>query len=345
MQKERFVEEVTIGGKNIRLTHEDLPLTDVELDEDNPRIRYRLKLEQNGKPLDEVILGLSEVKALLRDIKKNGGLRERIIVQENTGGKWKVVEGNCRWVCYNWLHQKEPTDPRWKKIPARILPKDVEPKEIAILLVDFHIAGKIDWRAHEKAGQVYLMATNLNMDLGDIATYMRTSKTTVNRYLQAYAFFVERFLKIDEGKYAREGERKWSYFDEFFKRPELKAELKANPDFGDEFCRWVGEGKLPQPVDVRRLPDILKNQDARQKLDKRGGNFAEAIKEVEATDPEQGSELFRLFARLREACTDAAQVKEILRIRTDKVARQRILDSYTALVNFMRLADVEIPKV
>src|SRR5437867_8264601 len=103
VDRDHFVEEVTIGGRSIRLTHEDLPLQDVELDEDNPRIRYRLKLEQNGKPLKDVILGLPEVKALRKDIEKNGGLRERVIVQENGNGKMKVVEGNIRRTLYGDL--------------------------------------------------------------------------------------------------------------------------------------------------------------------------------------------------------------------------------------------------
>ena len=69
---------------------------------------------------------------------------------------------------------------------------------------------------------------------------LRTSKTTVNRLLQAYGFMVDRFLKIDDEKYAKEGEHKWSYFEELFKQRDLRTELKQNPDFGDDFCRWVG---------------------------------------------------------------------------------------------------------
>jgi hypothetical protein len=34
-------------------------------------------------------------------------------------------------------------------------------------------------------------------------------------------------------------------------------------------------------------------------------------------------------------------MKEILRIRTDKVARMRLRETYDALVDFMHLADVE----
>jgi hypothetical protein len=64
---------------------------------------------------------------------------------------------------------------------------------------------------------------------------------------------------------------------------------------------------------------------------------------VEAAEPEQGSEFFKMLAKMRDALTNAAQVKEILRIRTDKVARDRLLETHEALVNFMLLADLEPP--
>ncbi len=340
--KEHMIEEVTVGGSPIRLAYEDVPIEKVELDQNNPRIRYRLKLEQNGKSLEQVILAMPEVKALRRDIEKNGGLRERVILQEN-GTKLKALEGNCRMVCLQSLHHKNPTDPRWKKVPARVVPKDVDLKQIAILLADFHIAGKITWKAHEKAGQVYYMIHELNMPQDDIAVYLRTSKSTVSRLEQAYRFMVERFLKIDEDKYSDKGEQKWSYFEEFFKQRDLREELKKNPEFGDIFCRSVGEGRLPKGEDVRVLPSILRNAEARKRWEK-GAPLAEALQLVEQAEPEQGSDFFKLLAKMRNVFTNAAQVKEILRIRTDKVARQRVLETYEAMVDFMRLADIELPE-
>src|SRR5439155_10487047 len=124
---------------------EDVPLERIVLDTENPRIRYRLSLQQNGHSLDEVIQSMPEVKLLRRDIETNGGLRERVILQENGGNQLKAVEGNCRVVCLQSLNAAEPKDARWKTVPARILPKDIDPKEIAILLSDFHVAGKIKW--------------------------------------------------------------------------------------------------------------------------------------------------------------------------------------------------------
>ena len=345
---DRLIEEIRVDNRTIKVVHDQVPIELVELDFENPRIKYRLALEiakqgkrPNERELEKIILSLNEVKDLRRDIKANGGIHERVILQEN-GEKFKAVEGNVRSTCYRSLHAELPKDNRFKTIPARILPSDVDPRIVAKLLTTYHVAGKIQWRPHEKAGHCYHMAHTLGMKQEDIASAMRTSKGTVNRYLTAYSFFTDTFLTIDNKKYAEAGNGKWSYFEEFFKKKEFRDELNRNPKFGEDFCRWVGEGRLPQGSDVRRLPLILKHSAARAAFED-GEDFEEVIKIVEKEDPEAGSDFFKLLAKMRESCTTAAQVKEILRIRTDAVARQKLLDTYEAMVDFMRLADVEVP--
>jgi hypothetical protein len=339
---EKFYDEIVIGGQPVKMELTEVPIDKIELDHDNPRIRYRLQLQQDGKELEDVILAMPEVRKLRADIEKNGGLRERPILQMNGNGTYKALEGNCRVVCVESLNKKKPSDPRWKKVPARIIPKDVDPKSVAILLSDMHIAGKIQWKAHEKAGQVYHMHHTLGMRIEDIAIYLRASKSTVQRLLDAYRLMVEKFLTIDEGKFAGKGEGKWSFFDELYRSKELRDELKKNPEFSDDFCRWVGSERLPDGADVRKLPGILKHPDARKKFEK-GAPLPEVTKMVEAAEPEQGSDFFKMLAKMRDELTNAAQVKEILRIRTDKVARERLVETYEALVDFMLLADVEPP--
>ena len=344
---EKFIEETVIDGKVIRLAHEDVPIERIKLDQRNPRIRYRISLQMadskkpGEKDLEKIIMAVPEVKMLRRSIEQNGGLQEKVILQED-GNKFKAIEGNCRLTCFRDLHEKNPTEDRWKKIPARILPSDVDPKHIAILLTGFHVEGKIKWEPHEKAGQIYHMRNELGMTQEEIAIHMHASKSTVNRSLQAYEFFVEKFLKTEDGTYIKGGQGKWSYFDEFFKKKELKDELAANPAFGEMFCRWVRTETLPKGADVRLLPAILKHPPARKALEE-GTSFVEVSKMIEAAEPEQGSEFFKLLAKMREACTSAAQVKEILSIRTDPIARQRMLETYDAMVDFMLLADVIPP--
>ncbi len=254
-----LIEEITVDGSPFRLEHIDVPLDKIELDEHNPRIQYRLAVGQGSKTLDEVILAMNEVVKLRKDIELNKGLREKIIVQRMAGGKFKVLEGNCRTVCFRSLRAmpKFKGANLWDMIPARVVPQDVEERKVAILLSDMHVAGKIQWKAHEKAGQIFKMSRDLKMSEGDIATYLRQSKTTVSRLLNAYAFMQDKFLTIDEGKYAAKAEYKWSFFDELFRSKVLREEMKGNnPEFGEDFCRWVGEERLPDGENVRCVSNL-----------------------------------------------------------------------------------------
>ena len=338
---DKLFEEITIDKEKVRLGHEDVAIDLVDLDQDNPRVKYRMAFSGGKKPIEEMLLENTEVRSLKKDIKLTGGLRERVILQKK-GKRYKAIEGNCRKACYSSLHKEDEQDVRWQTIPARILPANVSARKIAILLSGMHVAGKIAWDAHEKAGQVYRMSNELDMDQGDIATIMRQSKTTVGRFLHAYTFMMDRFLKVDNGKYAKQGERKWSFFDELYRSKSLRERLKKEPQFGDDFCRWVGEGRLAHGIEVRKLNEILSYPDARERFEsaEKDKAFGAAIDLVKKAEPEHDSEFFKLLAKVRDNCTSAAQVKEILRIRTDKTAQQRVLETYDALVDFMRLADL-----
>src|SRR5438309_1962310 len=125
---ERMVfEEITIGKETIRLEHRRVPIDQIELDEDNPRLRY-LRAKDAKKSLVDFISHLPDAPKLRKDIEQNGDLREPIILRPNGNGKYKAAEGNRRRVAFGELHDKAPKDARWKTMPARILPADVDPK-------------------------------------------------------------------------------------------------------------------------------------------------------------------------------------------------------------------------
>jgi len=345
-QANQVIEEVSIDGRPFRLVHDTIPIDEVEYDEENPRMKYTLLLQQMSggkrKTMDDTMLEFADIKALAKDIDQNGGLLERIIVQPH-GRKMKAKEGNRRLAAYRFLHGKSPDDPRWQSIPARIAPTNADARQIAIMLAHFHVVGKRPWDPHEKAAHIYDLVKKFGMSQDEIATVLHTSKTTVNNLLAAYSLMFDRFLTIDDNKFAKHGEKRWSYFLEFQKSKDLRAESKRRPDFADDFCRWVGENRIPEGADVRRLSSILRHADAREMFEK-GMPFKDVIKMVETAEPEQGSDFFKLLAKVRDSCTNIAQVREILRIRNDENARKRVLDTYSALVDFMRLADVEIPE-
>jgi hypothetical protein len=345
---DRFTEEITVDNRVVSVVHDSIPIEQIELDRENPRIKYRLSQSPTRgkrlteKQLGQILLRLPEVRDLLTDIKNSGGIHERVVLKENSKGRFKAIEGNCRTVCLRELHGKEPKNVRWRNIPARILPKDSNGRVIAKLLTSYHVAGKSRWKAHEKAAYCFHMARQLEMPEEEIAISMHQSKSTIARLLVAYSFFVDNYLKIDNGKYSDKGEGTWSYFEEFFKKKELREELTTNPKFGEDFCRWVGDGRLEKGEEVRFLPVMLKHPEARKAFEQ-GATLAEVKKMIERDDPEQGSDFFKQLGKMRHDFTSAAHLKEILRLRTDNVARQRLLDTYQAMVDFMRLANVDIP--
>src|SRR5207249_9175225 len=81
-------EEITLGGRKIELIHQDVPVDGVHLDPENPRVGYVIR--SLGKKATEqqirgILWGTSSVKALARQIKLNGGLIERPILQRVNG--------------------------------------------------------------------------------------------------------------------------------------------------------------------------------------------------------------------------------------------------------------------
>ena len=342
MEQRIEVEEVTVRGERLQLLHREIPVDQLDLDPDNPRIRYRLGLEP-GKTPEQELLSWPGVSKLRKDIEKTGGLRERIIVQPNGSGKYRVIEGNCRTACYRSLHTQHEDDVRWMSVPARIVPERADSRALAILLMDFHVVGKIAWKAHEKAAQVHKMNFELGMPMDDIALYMRSSKTTVQRLLDAYKLMSNVFLKMDGGKYASQGDGVWSFFEELYKRRELKDWRDSGEEFTTNFCRWVGDGRLQKGEQVRNLGEVLKHPEARKKFEDgdTGTALKEAMEVVRSVDPSIDSDFFKLLGKVRNALTSAAQVKEIIRIRKDQAARKQVLETYSALIEFMKLAEVD----
>jgi hypothetical protein len=115
----------------------------------------------------------------VKDIEENGGLLEKPFLQPNGNGNYKAKEGNRRVLCVSDLHHRYRGNPAWRTVPARILPADLDPKKLAILLADWHVAEKVKWDAHEKAGQVYSTNRNLRIPLREILVHLHASKSTV----------------------------------------------------------------------------------------------------------------------------------------------------------------------
>ena len=120
------------------------------------------------------------------------------------------------------------------------------------------------------AEHVYKMVTQLDKRHDFIARTLRMSKTTVGRYVDAYEMH-SAYLRT----YPFPGNQyKWSYFFEFQKKKPLRDRRKDEPEFEERFGRWVEEGRLRRGEEVRRLPELLDDDEALDMIDNFGFNAA-----------------------------------------------------------------------
>jgi hypothetical protein len=336
--KTGLADEITLAGRRVLVNCVDLPLQKITLDPTNPRVANTVKVGHYGagdtlqKELADLLWRDPDVhSALYHSVRQNGGLIERIIVRADG----VVAEGNCRTLVYQRLRDAFPDDSRWRLIPARILPADVSDKEVAILLGELHVGGKNEWSPFEKAGHMFNLRERHGMTQDEIAKLLRTSKSSVNHSIRAFKVMNDKYLTAYGGVGAV---RKYSYFVELFKQPDLRDWLDRDHHALDDFVNWVGTEKLSRGADVRDLSEIVKSESALKAFREQG--FEAAKKVLELDQPALSVPLFKHMTDMATALNEAT-LSDIQRVRRDKVgsAKRVVRELRDSLDRFIDLCD------
>jgi hypothetical protein len=206
---------------------------------------------------------------------------------------------------------------------------------MATMLAQWHVTGKEPWSAHERAGHIYHMAKELHMSDETIKTILHMGMPAINKAVRAYTMLMEKFIKADNGAYARYAEGRFSYFDELFKSKGLVPRLKDDSFFEGDFCTWVGTSRIPRAEDVRMLNAVL-NKGMAERLFRESENsppgepFRRAVAALENEDPTQKSDVFVKIRAMIAACGNAT-VKDFNTAATDK--GQKLLKDARAMID------------
>jgi hypothetical protein len=289
-------ETFLIQGKSIPCLRSSVPVSQCMLDPQNPRIQFLVGQKAgraSQKELDELIWEKDAVKALAQSILQNGGIYEAIIVQR-IKEKYLVREGNCRTVSARHLLDQYPNDARFTNLPAMIFDADLTEEDLAVLLADMHVSGKIRWDAYEQAKHIADLYNIYGKTYDWLGNHLRLSKSKINEMLLAYAATRE-FLQQHPDP---SNVRKFSFFQELMKKRELREVFKEDSDFKQRFHGWLAEGRLTDAKQVRNLSAILANEEAATALDKKGIEQASRI--LIKNDPSLESDLFQAVKRATE---------------------------------------------
>lgn len=281
-------EYITLQGRQIPLTRMMIPVETLELDPKNPRIQFLVGQKAglvNDRELDELLWDKDRVKLLAQSILQNGGVLEPLIVQRS-GNQFRVREGNLRTVASRHLIEQHPNAPEFQMLPAIVFDGTLTEEDLAVLLADMHVAGKIRWDAYEQAKHVHDLFYIYGKPYEWLSNHLRMSKGKIRELLTAYKAMTE-FLQ----EHPSPGNvRKYSFFAELMKKKQLRDRFEVDQQFKQKFYRWLADEKLTDARQVRSLQSILSNREAEKELD--SGGYEAASQVLMRDDPALESDLF-----------------------------------------------------
>ncbi|MET4451899.1 ParB/Srx family N-terminal domain-containing protein [Bradyrhizobium sp. RT3b] len=296
-----------IQGKQVPYTITRISNDQLELDPANPRVQYlvgQMAGDITQSRLDELIWAKDQVKALAQSIFQNGGIREPIIVQPTSKGKYRVREGNSRTICNRHLAEQHPGDDRFAFVPAHVFQHNLTEEDIAVMLADFHVAGKIRWDAYEQAKHIHDLFHVYGKTYDWLSDHLRMSKTKISEHLAAYKATTD-FLQIHP---APANIKKFSLFQELMKKKDLRERYDNSPEFRQQVYTWLEKDRISDAKQMRSLPDVLQNPEATKALN--GDGFDAAAKVLINNDPALGSDLFHAV-KAATAALKAAPASDI----------------------------------
>jgi hypothetical protein len=241
-------DKLTIRNDEIEIKRGKINHLNLKYYKDNPRIYSVIRPDEKDPEEAEIehrLQSMEHVKALLQDIKANGGLFDPIIVREGT---WEVLEGNSRLAAYRKLYNSDPI--RWGEMDCVLLPQNIKESQVFALLGQYHIIGKKDWAPFEQAGFLYRRNVVHKIPTEQIAIELGLKKGEIKILVQTYKFMVE---------HKDTNVNRWSYYYEFIKSRKLSSLRKSIPSFDRLIVSKIKKGEIEKAIDVRDKLQKLKN--------------------------------------------------------------------------------------
>jgi hypothetical protein len=335
---------ITVLGRTITYEIKDIGINDVQYYAENPRINFIIsKYPQNAitqELIQEELLKLESTRERMKDLEENKGIIDEVYVLKN-----KVVEGNTRLCAFRRLSQKYPDEKRWKTIKARILQDDVSEEELFYILGIFHIKGKTEWDAYEKAAYIYKMIDILKKSPEEVAKQFRMQIKNLDASLRAYRMMNENFLSKNNRVDKKDDDlRKFSYFDAFCHQKELMERTRIAPEFEKTFSNWVKEERFKNAQGVRDLPKILNNKRAQKVFCAAEPETAydEAMQVLHQDKPGKVDRLYKKFEEFSDFIdnTEINKIKE--EIKGDRPRRYVIEACYKKFKKFCKECGLEV---
>jgi hypothetical protein len=290
---------VNLAGIPTRVQEELVDIASIELDPDNPRIGLQRDSALRDLTQEKIQYILSyknsdAYRKLKESVEINHGIIYPIWIASTADQKYVVIEGNTRLVIYRDLAEKYSSEPTYKKILSIILPGDVKDNQKDFIRLEAHLRGTTDWDAYEKARYLYKLFYDEGLPISQLEKLTKLTYDEIDNSIKAFKDMEQCYMPT-YGK-DQSSPFKFSYFVEYEKSKKLKSLMEKAGKGIEDFCTWVGEGKLSRAQDVRDLPSIFSFEASRDAFEKEG--YDEALEKLEVLRPDKTSRVFQNIERV-----------------------------------------------
>ena len=259
-----------------------LPINQIKLDLENPRIKQWLEIYGDDITSEGIALALSAssgssststYSALKESIKVNRGIINPIIVNKISEDNLIVIEGNTRLQIYKEFAEMDPDGP-WNEIIA-IVYDNLPIEQIHAIRLQTHLVGPREWDPFSKAKYLNQLSNIDKLPMAMIISFCGGKSTEIRKLIDAYTDMTKYYFKKADEAGIDPDPREFSKFAELQNRS-IKEALLTHHFTEDDFAHWVIEGNIDSAQNVRKLPAVLANPDARSVFIKT--NISEAVK-------------------------------------------------------------------
>lgn len=323
------------GGK-----FQNVPVDQIELDEENPRIAPFL--EHMEPPYSEANIflalgaggddeggGLPGFNKLRQSIQTNGGVVSPVILRQVAAGKFLCIEGNTRVQLYREFKTRE-TAGDWDTIPA-IVHASIGEDDVHAIRLQAHLVGPRPWTPYAKAKYLTQLREKEHFPFSRLVDFCGGNERSIVESLNAYADMEKHYrphLPSDEDF----DTTRFSGFVEA-QKPGVKEAIARAGFTMDDFGRWIIDGKIEKLAHVRWIPKILKDKKATEVFLK--NDIEDAIRMIDTPDLNKALQEANLVS-LARALTGALrriEFREVKKLKDDPASQtaQHLLEAYEAI--------------
>ena len=278
---------------------ETMPLEKIRLDPENVRFRHVNQILSDAE-IEARIWEEDDTRDLYRSIVASGGLSERPYVMPDG----VVKEGNRRVACLRKARALQMEgkldgalpDDAFDPVEVEVFDEGISPEELDIWLARIHVTGKKEWDALNQADHLWRLHNERGLSYERIRDLLGMGKAEVIRKVDSYMATKEYLRETNDSDI-----RKYSFFDELYKKRPLRRLFDGDPVFREDIFRWILEGKfdVTGAKDMRDLISVLNDKDAKAAFQERG--MRAAMFELQKNNPALGSPTFRAITSALDA--------------------------------------------